>query len=37
LDGWFYRAPDGEIVFERAPTPTQQEVENLVLEVHVRV
>ena len=37
LDGWFYRASNGELLFERAPTPTQQEVESLVLDVHARV
>jgi hypothetical protein len=37
LDGWFHRASDGALVFERAPTPTQQEVESLALDVHARV
>jgi hypothetical protein len=37
LDGWFHRAANGELAFARAPTPTQQEVESLVLDVHARV
>jgi len=37
LDGWFYQAPHGELVFERAPAPSQQDVEALVLDVQARV
>jgi hypothetical protein len=37
LDGWFQRAPDGQLSFTRAPAPTQQEVDALVLDVHARV
>jgi DNA-directed RNA polymerase subunit RPC12/RpoP len=37
LDGWFHRLPDGQLTFERAPVPTQREVEALVLSVHARV
>jgi hypothetical protein len=36
LDGWFHRAAHGALTFERAPTPRQQEVERLVLDVHAR-
>ena len=36
LDGWFHRASNGELVFERAPTPTQQEVESVALDLHAR-
>jgi hypothetical protein len=37
LDGWCCRGPDGELVFQRAPVPTQRDVEELVLDVHARV
>jgi hypothetical protein len=36
LDGWFVRASDGAMHFERAPTPNQDEVEQLVIDLHAR-
>jgi hypothetical protein len=37
LDGWFYRTSNGTLAFERAPTPTQADVERLLMAVHARV
>jgi hypothetical protein len=37
LDGWFHRDAAGELAFERAPAPTQRDVEAVVLNVHARV
>jgi hypothetical protein len=37
LDGWFHRDAAGQLAFTRAPTPTQEEVEALLLDVHARV
>jgi hypothetical protein len=37
LDGWFTRSSTGELAFERAPTPTQNDVEHLLVAVHARV
>ncbi|MEY4509270.1 MAG: hypothetical protein RLZZ450_1392, partial [Pseudomonadota bacterium] len=37
LDGWFHRASDGQLTFERAATPRQSDVEGLLVAVHARV
>jgi hypothetical protein len=37
LDGWFHRASDGTLRFERAPAPTQADVQRLLIDVHTRV
>ena len=37
LDGWFLRASDGQLAFERAPSPRQNDVEGLLVAVHARV
>jgi hypothetical protein len=37
LDGWFHHDAAGQLAFTRAPTPTQEEVEALLLDVHARV
>jgi Putative transposase len=37
LDGWFYRLSNGQLAFERAPRPTQSDVEALLLAVQARV
>jgi hypothetical protein len=36
LDGWFYRSPEGALLFQQAPAPTQGEVEQLVVDIHAR-
>jgi hypothetical protein len=37
LDGWFHRDATGQLTFTRAPAPTQDDVESLLLHVHARV
>jgi hypothetical protein len=37
LDGWFHHDAAGQLAFTRAPTPAQEEVEALLLDVHERV
>ena len=37
LDGWFHHAAAGQLAFSRARTPTQEEVEALLLDIHARV
>jgi hypothetical protein len=37
LDGWFHRASDGQLAFERAASPRQGDVEGLLMAVHARV
>lgn len=37
LDGWFRETPDGTFSFVHAPTPSQEDVEKLVLRVYRRV
>jgi hypothetical protein len=37
LDGWFHRASDGDLAFERVASPRQSDVEGLLAAVHARV